>query len=280
MLRKLIHILNIKLCFLYLYIRKHIYLLIHFPFDPIRSDEKIIVSLTSWSKRISNIPKVIDSILENTTLPDIIVINLSLQEFPNKENDIPNEVVKYIKKHEIEIIWSEKNDKAYKKFIPTMLKYPNDAIICIDDDFIYPKDFISTFVKKHKEFPKNPLSGNDVFIWGIKAHCGCASLVKKRYFGPYIEELLDEKCIEIGTSDIFFTLCAALNYSDYIYVGKQFFFNMESFNSISGLTDSNFKTNMNNMYKHLIQKIHKKYHINASTPHLLYFCNPFSKNTL
>lgn len=250
----------------------------HFPLDFIKTKEKIIISLTSWSKRISNIPKVIDSILENTTLPDIIVINLSLQEFPNKENDIPNEVVKYIKKHEIEIIWSEKNDKAYKKFIPTMMKYPNDAIICIDDDFIYPKDFISTFVKKHKEFPKNPLSGNDVFIWGIKAHCGCASLVKKRYFGPYIEELLDEKCIEIGTSDIFFTLCAALNYSDYIYVGKQFFFNMETFNSVFGLSDQNFESNKNSIHNHLIHKIYKKYYINAFDIKHPYFRNPFREN--
>ena len=56
----------------------------HFPLDFIKTKEKIIISLTSWSKRISNIPKVIDSILENTTLPDIIVINLSLQEFPKK----------------------------------------------------------------------------------------------------------------------------------------------------------------------------------------------------
>ena len=250
----------------------------HFPLDFINTKENIIISLTSWSKRISNVPKVIDSILQNTTLPDKIVINLSLQEFPNKEKDIPHEVIKYIKQHEIEIIWLEKNDKAYKKFIPTMMKYPNDAIICIDDDFIYPKDFISTFVKKHKEFPKNPLSGNDVFVYGVKAHCGCASLIKKRYFGPYIEELLDEKCIEIGTSDVFFTLCAVLNYSDYIYVGKQFFFNMEKFNSVFGLSDQNFESNKKHLHNYLLHKIYKKYYINALDIKQPYFRNPFRGN--
>ena len=47
----------------------------------------IIVSFTSWSKRISNVYEVLKSILNQSIPPDLIELNLSETEFPNKEND-------------------------------------------------------------------------------------------------------------------------------------------------------------------------------------------------
>jgi hypothetical protein len=101
--------------------------------------QNIIVSLTTWKKRIGNIPTVLNTILKQTMSPYKIVINLSSEEFSNKEKDIPEDVLKFIENNKtIEINWVEgENSRQWKKFVPTMLKYPNDWVICIDDDKLY-----------------------------------------------------------------------------------------------------------------------------------------------
>jgi len=72
--------------------------------------EKLIITMTTWQKRISNLPVVIDSILNQTKKPDKIVINLSEEEFVNKEKDIPENVLNYLNTHNhiIEIYWCGK----------------------------------------------------------------------------------------------------------------------------------------------------------------------------
>jgi len=275
MLKNFCRFINRHCCTLYLQIRKKKYNLLHS--EP-NNKELVIISMTSWKKRIGNVAAVIDSIIKNTVKPDKIVLNLSLLEFPNKEQDLPRNLQSYINNHTIEIIWSERNDKAFKKFIPTMGKYPDAAIICIDDDFIYPKDLIETFINKHKEFPNNPLSGNDITIFGAKAHCGCASLIKKRYFGYYIDDLLDDNIIDIGTSDIFFTICAVLNCSEYLYVGKSFFYNMQE-NTPTEALSSDWKVDkLALMHQYIANKALSLYHINLDYLDNVIFTNPFKVN--
>ena len=81
--------------------------------------ERIIVSLTTWSKRIGNIPVVLDTIFNQTVQPDLVVLNLAHDEI------IPEDVKHYINSHNIEIN-RVKDTKVYKKLIPTLKKYPND----------------------------------------------------------------------------------------------------------------------------------------------------------
>lgn len=227
------------------------------------AEEKVIVSMTSWTKRIGNVKAVIDSIYANTTKPDKVVLNLSLEEFPNKMEDLPVEIVELSNNNLLEIIWNEGNSKAFKKFIPTMKRYPNDIIIAIDDDFIYPTDFIATFVTAHEKAPRNPLTGNYYKFYGVQTHCGCASLVKSEYYGPYIYELLDEKVIEYRFDDIFYTICATLNGVRYKSVGKTFFYNMDPNNPIEGISTSVDYT-FDDLKDYLVDKIKRKYHINLS----------------
>ena len=132
-----------------------------------------IVTFTSWKKRLGNIPTVLDSIFKQTIKPDKVVLNLSVEEFPKKEEELPSDVLKYLKGHDVEIYWVEgKNTKQCKKIIPTLFRYPNDIIICIDDDFVYPNDLIETLYKKHLEFPNNPISGNKIRMFNAECHCG------------------------------------------------------------------------------------------------------------
>ncbi len=227
--------------------------------------------MTTWSKRIGNVPIVIDSILKNSLKPDIIVLNLSEEEFPRKELELPESITELVRNKTIEIIWTPGNLKAFKKFIPTLKKYPNDAILAIDDDFIYPSDFIESFISRHQEIPNSPLSGNPFIINGANAHCGCASLVKADYYGTYLDDLLDETVLELKMDDIFYVFCAALNGVHYQFVGKLFYTNMRPIGKSEGLSDNGRDSANDAMSEYLVDKIIDKYHIDMTKIHKPFF---------
>lgn len=54
---------------------------------------KIVVTMTSWTKRINNCAKVVRDVINGTKKPDAIYLNLSEEEFPGKEKDIPKELI-------------------------------------------------------------------------------------------------------------------------------------------------------------------------------------------
>lgn len=120
--------------------------------------EQIIISLTTYSRRFNNIPAVLDSIYGQTLLPDKVVLNLAIDE------TIPETVQSYISDHHIEVN-RVPDTKVYKKLIPTLRKYPNDCIITIDDDFLYPENMIEDFMNIHEKYPHNPISGNRIVFF-------------------------------------------------------------------------------------------------------------------
>ena len=92
---------------------------------------KIVVTLTSFKGRINQVYLVIENILHQTIKPDLIYLNLSVEEFPNKENDLPKDLVE-LSNNELSFIinWVEgKNTKAFKKIIPILQYLDNDDII-------------------------------------------------------------------------------------------------------------------------------------------------------
>ena len=78
--------------------------------------KKIIVSLTSWPKRIFNVATVLNSLLKQEIKPDLIELNLCIVEFPNKEKNLPNDLNLLLKTNKnIEINWVLKNTGVFKK---------------------------------------------------------------------------------------------------------------------------------------------------------------------
>ena len=92
-----------------------------FSFNPLicqrfEKQKKIIISMTSWPKRISNLVPVINSLLNQTIEPDLIELNLCILEFPNKEKNFPEELKKMInEKKKIEINWVQKKYIYFQK---------------------------------------------------------------------------------------------------------------------------------------------------------------------
>lgn len=102
----------------------------------IYNGEKAIISLTSWKARINTVGKTLYSLLKMCPGFHIVLV-LSEEEFPKKEEELPEELMLFVDNDLIEILWVYKNYKAFKKVLFTMDKYRDVPIISADDDCIY-----------------------------------------------------------------------------------------------------------------------------------------------
>lgn len=125
----------------------------------------LIVSLTSWKGRIFSeiLQLVIFSLIRQTTdYRYKIVLVLSTDEFPKKEAELPDNIVKMARKVDnFEILWTKENTKAYKKYFPTKRKYPNVPIVTIDDDSPAKPYFINTLMALHSKDKRRVIYGYD-----------------------------------------------------------------------------------------------------------------------
>lgn len=113
-------------------------------------NNEVVVSLTSYGKRIHDVYLAIESIMQGSLKPNKIILWLSEDEFQNQ--DFPITLQKQVSRG-LEIQFC-KDIKSYKKLIYTLQKYPNANIITIDDDLIYNFDLVENLVCCHKKNPK------------------------------------------------------------------------------------------------------------------------------
>ena len=111
----------------------------------------IVVTLTSWTKRINSVKTVVESIMKNSIQPDRVYLNLSATEF--KGIELPKDLVDYFNSDSRLILnWvSGPNTKSMKKIFPILrfLK-DDDIIIDADDDILFPEDLIESRLKDFK----------------------------------------------------------------------------------------------------------------------------------
>ena len=79
----------------------------------------VIISLTSYPLRINYVHKTIKSLLEQTLKPKKIILWLAESEFPNKNKDLPKNLL-LLKNNIVSIKYYKENIKSYKKLIPTL----------------------------------------------------------------------------------------------------------------------------------------------------------------
>lgn len=193
-------------------------------------NERIIISLTSWRPRLGNLPIVLDSIFNQTLLPDLVVLNLADDEV------LPDKIQEYLDAHKVEIN-RVPDTRVYKKLIPTVKKYPNDVVISIDDDFLYPLGMIQDFWNIHQQYPDFPVSGNRIVAFGMQGHCGCASLTKASYFGVYLDYIDSELIENCPSDDTVYAFFATMNGHPYIRTVNEYYLNMESVYPVEPYSD-------------------------------------------
>tara|TARA_R110001583_G_scaffold69129_2_gene196182 strand:- start:23725 stop:24651 length:927 start_codon:yes stop_codon:yes gene_type:complete len=115
----------------------------------VNGDVELTVSFTTYSKRIHDVHLVVESIAQQTIKPNRLILWLDEKEFTLAT--IPLILHKQIKRG-LEIRFCP-NYRSYKKLIPTLELYSHTNIITIDDDILYPYDFIEQLVNEAKLQP-------------------------------------------------------------------------------------------------------------------------------
>lgn len=163
----------------------------------------VVVTMTSWKKRIDKVIETIESCNKQTRIPDKIYLNLSIKEFPGKNKDIPDVIVKYEMNHRNFVInWVDgPNTKSFKKMFP-ILKYCryNDIIITVDDDMILPNDFVESRLADFEKYGQSITSAvsKDNTLGCPKINAG--SLFVKKMLWNW-EKVLDNKVVETYNDD-------------------------------------------------------------------------------
>lgn len=176
----------------------------------------IVVTMTSWVKRIGNVKKVVESVMDNTLKPDRLYLNLSKTEFEGI--DLPEDLVEYFNSDDRLILnWVEgENTKSMKKVFP-ILEYldDDDIIINIDDDALLPKSFIES---RYNEFkiknapitscnnPRFHIIDKSLEIWS----CGAGSLFQKKMLNEY-ERFMNDELIHTYHDDKCYSIILWLN---------------------------------------------------------------------
>ena len=165
--------------------------------------------MTSWVKRINNVKPVVEKIMKGSLQPDRLYLSLSVEEFPNKENDLPKSLVNCFNSDERLIInWVEgENTKTMKKVFPVLQYLEDDDIILpVDDDIMYPLDYIEKRVSEYKTHLQ-PISGinnkNKSYIYRCNkmfANLGYCCLFTKKMMNHW-DEYVDEKVLRSYNDD-------------------------------------------------------------------------------
>lgn len=116
-----------------------------------KSNQEIIVSLTSYPPRIQTVYKTIKTIYNQTLKADRIQLWLAESDFPNKDQDLPHNLLK-LKKRGLEIHWCD-DLGPHKKYFYSTKNNPRSIIITVDDDVYYSKNLISTLYHCYQCYP-------------------------------------------------------------------------------------------------------------------------------
>lgn len=113
--------------------------------------QKIILSLTTYPKRIGVVWLTVETLLRQSEKPDEIILWLAEAQFPNGLADLPESLLR-LRSRGLTIRFCD-DLRSHKKYYFTLQEYPNDLVILADDDMFYPRDTIRKLMKLHKKWP-------------------------------------------------------------------------------------------------------------------------------
>lgn len=118
-----------------------------------KRNQKIIVSLTTYPKRIGTIWMTIETLMRQSVKPDTIILWLAESQFPNGIEDLPVSLLR-LRDRGLSIRFCD-DLRSHKKYYFALQEYAEDLVILADDDMFYPRDTIQKLMKMHKKWPQD-----------------------------------------------------------------------------------------------------------------------------
>ncbi len=180
---------------------------------------KLIVSFTSFPPRIAGLTSVLESIYNQSRQADRVILWLAEEQFPQREAELPEELLAFVQAGKLELRWCPVDLKPHKKYFYAMQENPDDIIVTIDDDILYPPNMLRTLYKSYLRYPNavSTMRANLIVLneegtvlpyryWGKEADCnlnepfmsllatGAGGVLYPPHLLP--EELFDEQAIQ------------------------------------------------------------------------------------
>ena len=115
---------------------------------------KTIITMTSWTKRIQYVGRFIYQFMKTQTVkPDVFYLWLAEEEFPNKEKELPQELLMVCEAFDVKICWTKDNEYCFKRWYVYPTHF-NDLVISVDDDILLSSNMIEVI---QNEYRKNPI---------------------------------------------------------------------------------------------------------------------------
>ena len=111
--------------------------------------ERIIISFTTIPSRVSTLCVSLKSIFNQTMMPDKIILWITEEEKDkgNIEKILSAEIDKGLEIRYVHDV------RVHTKYYYAMKEFPNDLIVTIDDDILYPENLIEELWKAHNDYP-------------------------------------------------------------------------------------------------------------------------------
>lgn len=111
-------------------------------------DHQVIVSLTTYGKRLKDVAITIESIMQGSMKPNRIMLWID-ESWRDKRLPI---ALQNQQKRGLEVCFC-KDIRSYTKLVPSLKECPNDIIITIDDDVLYRYDLVERLFDTYLENP-------------------------------------------------------------------------------------------------------------------------------
>ena len=116
-------------------------------------DQKIIVSFTSYPKRIGDVWLVVETLLRQSMKPDEVILWLADSQFPDGLNSLPPRLVA-LQERGLTIRFCD-DLRSHKKYFYAMQEYPEDLVVLVDDDTFYSRDLVRKLMQLHRRYPED-----------------------------------------------------------------------------------------------------------------------------
>lgn len=141
---------------------------------PKTSHNKTILSVSTNSKRLNSIQPMIKSLLDQTMKVDSIILVIPVDQI----NDL--ELPDYLK-GVVSVVPAGKDYGEGNAIIPILLveKECDTKILAVQDDTIYGRDCMETFLKESKDFPNTVLTDKSRTIFLFQPTCFDANVINR-----------------------------------------------------------------------------------------------------
>lgn len=200
----------------------------------------LIVSFTSYPARIQKVYLVAKTLLAQRGVDNFkVVLWLSIEQFPKGIDSLPSNLTDLCPKG-LDIRFVNDDLRPHKKYFYAFKEYPNNIVITVDDDVLYPSTLIKKLYEVHCEHPKEVIYNRGAII--TKKAYDTWAIVDKRdemrddvlptgvggvLYPPhcYNEKIFDVDAIKatcISTDDLWLSTMCRLNKTKSVYTGGKY----------------------------------------------------------